>query len=175
MPDERPSDRIVIAVVARPQGLRGAVRVKVYNPDTEILAPGARVEVAPKNEPPRRTLVRAAQPGKETWVVSFDGCTTIEAAEALRGAEISVRRDELPPPEEGEYYHADLVGCAVHDVSGAPFGIVRDVVSYPGSTVLVVAPTEGAELEVPFVDGIIVEVDMATRIVKVDRSLLAEG
>ncbi len=170
---ERPSDRIVIAVVTRPHGLKGGVRVKVFNEETEVLAPGVKVTVAKPGEKARSMRVTFAQKSKETWVVSFAESTTTADAEALRGAEISVPREELPAADEGEFYHHDLVGCAVVDTSGAPFGTVRDVVSYPSVDALVV-PREKGEVEVPFVDGIIVSVDMAARVIRIDTSLLEE-
>jgi len=171
LPDEHPSDRIVIAVVTRPHGLRGAVRVKVFNPDTDVLAPGAKLTVTCPGASPRRLLVRAAQSGKETWVVTFDESDSLQTAEALRGAEISVLREELPPADEGEFYFADLVGCAVVDAAGAPFGTIRDVMHYPSVDALVVK-TESSEIEVPFVDGIVLSVDLAARLVRIDSALL---
>ena len=174
MSDEGPSDRIVIAVVTRPHGLRGAVRVKVFNPDTDVLVPGAKLTVTCPGATPRRLLVRAAQSGKETWVVTFDESNSLQTAEALRGAEISVVREELPPAGEGEFYFTDLVGCAVVDAAGAPVGTVRDVVHYPSVDALVVK-TESTEIEVPFVDAIVLSVDLAARLIRVDVTLLEGG
>ena len=169
-----PSDRIVIAVVTRPHGLRGEVRVKVFNPDTDILVPGAKLTVTPTGAKARKMLVRAAQSGKETWVVAFDGVDTIGSAEALRGAEISVTRDELPEPEEGEFYFTDMVGCAVVDTAGTAVGTIVEVANYPSVDALVVK-TETGQIEVPFVDGIIVSVDLANRLVRIDPSLFDNG
>jgi 16S rRNA processing protein RimM len=47
--------------------------------------------------------------------------------QASRGATLAVRRDELPPPGEDEYYAADLVGVPVEDEAGRPLGRVREV------------------------------------------------
>lgn len=166
------SARIAIGVVTRPHGVRGAVRVKVFNPETEVLRAGALVGMAAPGATPRPVRVLSVTPGKDTWIVLFEGATSHEAAEALRGAELSVARDELPPAGEGEYYHADLVGCAVRTSAGAPVGTVREVLSYPSVDALVVRRDAGGTVEVPIVDGIVTAVDLATRTIIVDAEAL---
>ncbi len=57
-------------------------------------------------------------------VFSLKGIDTIEAAEPLVKAVVSVRYDELPSLPEDEFYWIDAVGCLVVDESGAPLGEV---------------------------------------------------
>jgi 16S rRNA processing protein RimM len=167
-------ERIVIAVVTRPHGLRGAVRVKVFNPETEALARGAQLGAAKPGETERRALVVArAQPGPGTWVVEFRGVDAIEQAEALRGAELSVTREQLPAPAEGEYYHADLVGCEVRTPRGERIGVVARVIAYPSVDALEVPTERGAPLEIPMVPGIVTDVDITARAIVADVDALA--
>ena len=53
-------------------------------------------------------------------VARVAGVSTREAAEALKGVEIFARRDQLPPPNEDEFYYDDLVGLEAVDADGAP-------------------------------------------------------
>lgn len=168
-----PTDRVVIAVVTRPHGIRGGLRVRVFNPDTEVLVPGARMTLTPKDGPARTVRVLSVRPEKDTWIVTLEGVTSRTQAEALRGAELSVSRAELPPLEEGEYYHVDLPGCEVRDVHGARFGVVRDVIRYPSVDALVVETDEGV-VEIPVVEGIVTSIDVPGRSIVVDREALRE-
>ncbi len=49
-------------------------------------------------------------------------------------------RDRLPPPEEGEYYHADLMGLAAQTDEGAALGTVVAVLNYGAGDILEVRP-----------------------------------
>lgn len=95
--------------------------------------------------------IRGAQ-GREAGhglVASLPGIADREQARALIGAEILVRRAQLPPPAPGEYYWVDLEGLAVETVSGQPLGSVRRVLPTGANEVLEV---QGERLRlIPFV------------------------
>jgi 16S rRNA processing protein RimM len=76
--------------------------------------------------------------------------------DAPRGAELCVRRDELPPPAENEYYAIDLVGAEVVAESGEVLGRVAEV--EPGVANDVLALDSG--LLLPMVADCVVEVDL---------------
>jgi 16S rRNA processing protein RimM len=168
-------ERVVLATITRPHGLRGAVRAKVFNEDTEVLHAGARVWLVFPDGTERAAKVANAQPAKETWMIALDDVTTVEGAEALRGVQIAVDRTELPALEDGEFYHADLVGCRVLEANGTLMGTVRDVIQYPSVDALVVDLERGGELEVPVVEGIVVSVDVPGGTIVVDPEMLEGG
>ena len=60
----------------------------------------------------------------------------------------------------------DLVGCEV-EMDGAVAGRVADVLDRPANDVLVVRPPDGRELLVPFVPEVVLDVDLAARVVRV--------
>lgn len=173
MAEDARSARVVIAVVTRPHGVRGGLRMKVFNPDTTVLVPGLRASLTPPGGDARTVRVLSVRPEKDTWIVTLEGLSSRDEAEALRGAELSVPRSALPEPEEGEYYHVDLPGCEVRDPAGARVGVVKDVVSYPSVDALVVETPQG-ELEVPIVDTIVTSIDVPGRVIVIDPAMLAE-
>lgn len=76
--------------------------------------------------------------------------TDRDAAEALRGTEIHVARELLPPPKPGEYYWVDLEGLRVVTVDGVPLGTVTHLFSTGANDVLVARDDE-RERMIPFV------------------------
>jgi 16S rRNA processing protein RimM len=96
-------------------------------------------------------------------VFSLRGIVTAEAAETLVKAVVSVRREELPTPPEGEFYWIDAVGCLVVDEAGAPLGEV--VAVEPGSAYdfLVVRRPGGEDGYLPVVEAFLRKVDTAAR------------
>ena len=93
-------------------------------------------------------------------VARVAGVASRDAAEALRGLRLYVARAALPPPEEEEFYHADLEGLRAEFADGRDFGRVRRVVNYGAGDVLEIE-REGESALVPFTRAAVPVVDIA--------------
>jgi len=91
-------------------------------------------------------------------VVHFAGVDDREQAASLSGREVAVPRAQLPVPEEGEFYWADLVGLAVENTHGQTLGFVERLFESGADPVLVVAGEK--ERLLPFVDAVVKRVDL---------------
>ena len=109
----------------------------------------------------------------ERPILRFEGASSREDAEALRGAELTVpRSDDML--EEGEFWARDLEGCAVFD-GDVPVGFVRRMSALPSVEVLEVDRPDGSELLVPMVRDCVRSVDIEARRIDVDLGFLGEG
>jgi 16S rRNA processing protein RimM len=88
-----------------------------------------------------------------------------------RGAELAVRREDLPPLEDDAYYVADLVGLEVVEEGGERLGTVRDVLSGPANDALEL----DSGLLLPLVDACVLEIDLAGRRVLVAPGFRGDG
>jgi 16S rRNA processing protein RimM len=105
-------------------------------------------------------------------VFKFEGVDSISDAEVWEGADILVPEAERAKPEEGEFSHADLIGCAIwEDGKDQPLGIVKSVLEY-GSAPLLQVDAGGREVLVPLVRSMCREIDVAAKII---RANLPEG
>src|SRR5262245_36018607 len=134
------SDRVVIAQIVKPHGVRGELRVNVFNSDTNAIMPKAKLllTLADKEKTQREVTVEYVRSIENPWIVALVGIEDRDTAETLRNAELSILRSDLPEPEEGEFYHADAVGCSVYDTNNQLVGLVKEVQRYPSVDVLVV-------------------------------------
>jgi 16S rRNA processing protein RimM len=108
------------------------------------------------------------RPLKDDMLVArLAGVSTREAAETLKGVELFARRDQLPPPNDDEFYYDDLVGLEAVDAQGAPLGRIVSLMNYGGGDVLEIAPAQGGEtLLLPFTKRVAPRIDFdAGRIV----------
>ena len=100
-------------------------------------------------------------------VLKFAGCDDRDQATTLLQREIAVRRAQLPPPEPGEYYWADLEGLRVVTLDGVELGTVHSLFATGANDVMVVRGAR--ERLVPFIRGdVIVEIDLERRLLRVD-------
>lgn len=167
MTDRAADEPIAIGRVLRPHGLAGEVVVESWTDVPERFAPGLQVLLrGAEGERPAR--LEAVRPHQGRFLVLFEGTSTPEAAEALRGLELCIPfalADADRP--EGYFFHFELEGMDVFDRSGTPLGVVEALVDVAGRPLLTVRTPRGAR-EVPFVAPIVVSVDGPTRRVVLD-------
>lgn len=139
---------VALAAVAAAHGVNGEVRLKLFSDSIESLSRHRKVHVGGVE---RRLLsVRDAK----NPVARFEGIDDRSAAEALRGSLVEVDRSALPPLDNGEYYHADLIGLPVVDSNGTNLGRVAAVENYGAGDLLEVEGADGKRSLIPFKRGI---------------------
>jgi len=135
---------ITVGRVGRPHGLKGAFVVEAASSEPDRFAVGARVFV--DGEPVK---VAECKRAGGRLVVRLD-------REAPRGAVLAVRRDDLPPAEQGSYYAFQLIGLSVEEDGGSVLGVVQDVA--PGVANDVLELDTG--LALPLVEDCVLSVDL---------------
>jgi 16S rRNA processing protein RimM len=148
-------------------GVSGGIKVKATSGDPSGLL-AVRFLVL-RGEPLRGATisreyeVRTARRAGGCAVFTLKGVESAEAAGELVGARVSVRREELPQPGEGEYFVSDLVGCEVAALDGASIGRVSAVVNGPAHDWLEIRRDGGGDALLPAVSEFVKEVDVAGR------------
>jgi 16S rRNA processing protein RimM len=166
------NERLTLARVVRPHGIRGEVAATILTDFPERLTKLREVWLWDGRTEPRRMEVlrcRLTTSHGGRAIIQFVGVDTMSAAEKLRGLEVQVpisTRTKLPA---SSYYISDLVGCEVWE-RGALLGIVKDV-QQVGTPVLEIGAAEG-ELLVPLAQEICTKIDTAARRIEV---ILPEG
>ena len=147
------SELVKVGRVGKPHGLDGSFFVEHASEDEERFAKGARLHV--DGEPAE---IVASKRSRGRPVIRLD-------REALRGAELAVPREELPPPGEDEYYEFQLVGLAVEEEGGRPLGSVAAVIPGPANDVLEL----DSGLLLPLVGACIQQVDLDAGRIQIAR------
>jgi 16S rRNA processing protein RimM len=166
MSADRDSRLVALAEIARPHGIAGEVRLKVYNLDSDLLRRRPPVTLRLPDGTERQVSLTAVRDADKALLARLAGVDDRNAAEALRGAVLLVRRDALPPVEAGEFYACDLEGAEAKLVSGETVGHVTGLTSYPTCDVLVVERAGGKKLEVPLVEAYVSRVDAEKGVVE---------
>ena len=160
------SDRLVaVAEVARPHGVTGELRLKVYNPESSLFGRG-RAVVLEQGETRTERTIQASRPTEGALLVRLSGIDDRNAAEALRGARVFVRRSAFPDLEDGEFYACDVEGARAELEDGELVGTVRELRNYPSVAVLVVETSSGESLEFPLVEAFVASIDTSEGVVR---------
>jgi 16S rRNA processing protein RimM len=165
----RAPDRLILmGVFGAPQGVRGEIRVKSLT--AESTAIGAYGPLTNKGRTRSFAFESLRSLKDDMLVARVTGVSTREAAEALKNMEIYARRDQLPPPDEDEFYYDDLVGLEAVDAAGGPIGRVVSLTNHGAGDILEIAPVGGGEtLLFAFTKGIAPRIDFDAGRIVIER------
>ena len=166
VPPRKEAQRICVAQIGAPHGVRGEVRIKSFTADPMALADYGALT----SEDGARTFeIEALRPAKEVVIARLAGVADREAAEALRNLRLYVPRDRLPAADADEFYYADLIGLAAVDADGTAIGTVAALHNFGGGDLIeITSETGGPSLLLPFTKAVVPEVDIAGGRVVVD-------
>jgi 16S rRNA processing protein RimM len=160
----KPENPVQMAVIGAAHGIKGELRVKTFTGD-----PLALGDYGPLHARDGRTFeVEDIRPAGDVVVVRFKGIRDRTVAEALTGTELFVDRSVLPPGDEDEFYHADLVGLAVRDETGGEAGRVTAVQNFGGGDILELTFHGRKGLLIPFSRAAVPEVDTLGGFIRID-------
>lgn len=156
---------VPLAEIARPHGVRGEVRLKLFNVASDVLLERDEVLVRLPDGEEHEVSVEAARRADDAILMKLYTVDDRDRAEELRGAFVCVRRRDFAPPGEGEHYAVDLLGAEAR-LDGARLGEVVDVLDYPTLEVLLVRPDDGrGDWEIPLTETYVANVDTTARVV----------
>lgn len=153
--------------VSRAHGLDGEVVVRTHDPASDVLDHVERVHVKPRAGDTRVLDIEdvAMAPGGDLRV-KFVDVNGRAQAQALVGSTLSVFREDLEEPAEGEFFQGDLVGLTAVSPSGERLGEIFQVWNTGPVPNLVIRDGE-KEILVPFAEEFVPKVDLEARRVTV--------
>jgi len=140
-----PADRITLAAVAGAHGVGGEVRLKLFAQGIESVKQHKAVEIGGKS-----FAVASIREGGQGAIVRLEGVSSRDAAESFCGQLVTVARSALPPLDEGEYYHADVIGLDCVSLDGEPIGTIVAIDNYGAGDVIEIERPNGRRILLPF-------------------------
>lgn len=169
-------NRLVVARVRKPHGLKGEVAVFPLTDEPEALFRVGRtftmVDLA-GNQVGEPVTIERSRPFHREWLLKFRGMDDRNRLESLRDLLLSSPAGELKAPEGDEVYLHELAGFSVRDEQDQALGLVTGLYEMPSGLMLEV---QGAKREflLPYKKEFVRKVDRAERrlIVSLPEGLL---
>ena len=150
---QRLENPVRLGIIVGVRGIKGEVRIKSFTDDpVDIGAYGPLYDKAGE----RRFDLKVTGTQKGVVLAWVEGIRDRTAAEALKKTELFIERDQLPEPEEDEFYHSDLEGLDAVTVSGETIGKVIGVFDFGAGPVVEIS----GNVMVPFTRAAVPEVDI---------------
>ncbi|GAB3193548.1 ribosome maturation factor RimM [Nesterenkonia suensis] len=166
------AERLRVARVGKPHGVRGEVTVQLFTDDPETrLAPGSVLIRTPGRDTADRSTGSLTVVGqrwnKTICLLKFAEITGRDAAEALRGSFLHVDVPAEPDEDEGWYSH-QIVGFRCLGSGGEAYGTARGLITGPAQDLLTVETPSGEEVLVPFVAELVPDIDLEARTIRLE-------
>lgn len=160
-----------------PHGILGYVKVAHYTEDlTTLLGCSCWWVGNHDTEGWCKMNVKSHFVHAEKLVVALEDVNDRTHAFKLKGKQIAIPKNQLPVlPENGEdgYYWIDLIGCEVVNIQGEGLGCVVGLLETGANDVLRIkgAAKDQKERLVPFIDHVVIQVDLINKKILVDWGL----
>jgi 16S rRNA processing protein RimM len=163
---------VCVARIGAAHGVRGAVKLWTFTED-----PLAVQSYGPlmTKDGARQFEIANLRAAKDHLVATFNGIATRNDAEKLNGIELYVPRERFPETDDGEYYHADLIGLAAVNAADEPLGRVVAIHNFGAGDIIEIAPPKGATMLLPFTNAVVPTVDIAGGRVVIELPQEIEG
>lgn len=156
---EQIDDLVIIGEIGRPHGTRGEVKVFPYSERPENFK---NYKVLVLQEPPENRakiykIIKNRQQGKLA-ILQLEGVASREAAKALQGSTVLIKKTDLPELGTGEFYYHQLEGLLVITGSGRELGRVSRFLKAPAHDIMVVTG-RGREYLIPVRGEVLKNID----------------
>jgi len=166
------STHIVIAEVAKPQGVRGELKLRPITQDIYRFDGLKKIYLKQGKEyvPVKIKVNRIAE---DAVYVNFDGVTDRNEAEKYRAQLVYIDRAHAIELDEDSDFICDLIGLTGVDTEGNSLGKLADVLQ-PGGNDVYVFKKGRTELLVPALRSVVVRVDYENGQMILDAKRLSE-
>jgi 16S rRNA processing protein RimM len=148
---------ITIGRVAGLHGIKGNLRIHYYNETRSDFLSYRKVYLEDRAGHVKPYEIEAAKIQNKFISARLKGCEGAADAEKLVGASVLVKREDLPPLEEGEYYWFEIIGMDVLTDEGRVLGRVKAILPTRSNDVYLVQGKR--EWLIPSTEEVIVRVD----------------
>ena len=165
----QPSEYILLGKIAGVSGIKGWVKVFSHTDPRLQITEYKQWYLQRKTEDWKAVQVLNGRVQGKNIVAQLDGVSYRDQAEALIGAKIAIREDQLKSLTSNEYYWKDLIGLKVETIQGENLGSIDWIFNTGSNDVLTLKDEERTERMIPFLHGDVVKsIDLENNLMVVD-------
>ncbi|WP_189012843.1 ribosome maturation factor RimM [Paenibacillus marchantiophytorum] len=158
---------VTIGKVVNSHGIRGELKIVPETDFPERFDKGNSLIIVDSQNKQTPVTVLSSRLHKNVFIIQFAGFTDINEVEKFKGSLLKIESTQQQPLDEGEYYYSEIIGCNVITEDGQELGLVSEVLTPGANDVWVVALAKGKQLLLPVIDDVILDVDVANKIIRI--------
>jgi len=158
-----------VGKIVNTHGIRGELKIfpETDFPDERFAKGSALVFYDPRNHTALPVVVESAREQKKLMIIKFQGFSDINEVEKYKGWLLKVEQKYVSELPEDEFYHHEIIGCTVVTDEGEQLGTISEILSPGANDVWVVERENGKPVLLPYIDEVVLEVNVVEKRVKV--------
>ena len=152
-------------------GIKGTIKVYAYTDELSVFKPDSLIRIRNKSGSEETYKIKWVKPHKRVILVSLEGISRRDTAEALVGSDLFIEKASLPELEDGIYYWFDIIGLSVFTTDEKYIGLIESIIPTGSNDVFVVKNKEN-EILIPALESVVLAIDFKLKTMRVD---LPEG
>lgn len=153
------NELVLVGKVVGTHGIRGQLRVASFSGESETFLSLGEVILRDAVGRDETFAVSGASAHGRKILLALKGMADINQVQYLVGRELYVRRSQLPPLAEDEYYWFDLIGLRVVTDDGMELGRLEDIMETGSNDVYLVRAAE-KEYLIPAIEEVVKVIDL---------------
>lgn len=163
---------ILIGEITKAQGIRGELKIHSFSGQPENLRHyKSLMLIGRKQEISAAFPIRSLRVQGTSAIVGLQGIADRNTAELYVGHGVLIARQDLPLPQDGEFYWRDIEGRKVITRDGRKLGTVSQLFSNGAQDIMVVTDGE-LDCMIPIVGSIVVSIDQTEIVIDPPEGLL---
>ena len=156
----------VVGQIMGTHGIKGELKVKQLTDFEERFDVGNSVYI--KNEQKVIQLkINGSRQTNKGWLLHFENYDSINDVQFLQGKELYITEEEQTELEEHAYYYHEIIGCKVETVEGEHIGHIDSILAPGANDVWVVKNQHKEEYLIPYIEDVVIEVNINKKLVKI--------
>ena len=157
---------VAIGKIGRAKGLKGELRLDLFNPTSDLLNSIEKVRVGFDEESAQELSLENARTEGSRTIIRFANIATRDEASALTGSLVYASRSDFPALKSGEYYCSDLIGFEVQRETGEILGTLQQIMPTVSNDIYVLNGPAG-EVLIPVTNDVGIRVNIESKTIVV--------
>lgn len=153
------NEMVPVGKIVGTHGIKGLLKVFSYSGNIQSLQSAKTVFLKKKDGTLLEYAVKSVSAHTGGFILGLDDFSDINQVLSLSGSELCLKLNQLPIPDEGEYYWRDLIGLTVRTDQGTELGTLVDIFE-TGSSDIYVVRGSSKEYLIPAIADVIALVDI---------------
>ncbi|WP_457569699.1 ribosome maturation factor RimM [Desulfurobacterium sp.] len=161
------SKEVLIGKIVGAHGIKGEVKIKPESDIFERQISHVEKLTGYRGTAKKSLTIESIKPHKNLFIAKFKEIENRDQAESSIKTELYIKKEEVVPLENGEFFFEDLIGCKVITEEDKTVGKVKEIMEMPASHILVVEKEDGREALIPFIDEFVKEINVKEKQIKI--------
>ncbi|ALX47445.1 ribosome maturation factor RimM [Lentibacillus amyloliquefaciens] len=157
-----------VGKIVNTHGIKGEVKVQRITDFEDRFHSGGRLFLEKENGQLLELEIDGHRIHKGFDLVQFSGFNNINDVEQFKGLNLKIDEEQQTELDKNEFYFHEIIGCVVYLTNGEKLGIIKEILTPGANDVWVVSRKDEKDVLIPYVEGIVKEVDISEQKVTIE-------